>query len=145
MLHIVGYIKLLGVGVAGHKDLRFYQLAMDLVTQTYRITKHFPKSELFALTSQMQRAAVSVPSNIAEGSGRGHKNEYLHFLRIAAGSLSELETQFIIAERLEYITPNVNGDVQARIEEIRKTLYGFTKKLRAGAPAVDTPVPEFVE
>ena len=128
--------------MASHKGLNFYKMSIDLVTQTYRITKTFPKSELFALANQMQRAAVSVPSNIAEGSGRGSRTEYLQFLRIAAGSLAELETQYVIAERLEYINANVNADIQAKIEEIRKCLYGFTKTLKIppAAPGAELPV-----
>ena len=126
-------------GHDGHKGLEFYKRSLDLVTQTYRITKDFPRSELFALTSQMQRAAVSVPSNIAEGAGRGGKLEYLRFLRIASGSLSELETQYVIAQRLDYITAATNADVQAKIEDIRKMLFGLVKKLKVGPPTPEMP------
>lgn len=116
-----------------HKDLFFYKHSMDLVDLTYRITRTFPKDERFGLISQMQRAAISVPSNIAEGAGRGQRKEYLHFLRIAAGSLSELETQYMIAERLGYINLNAHADIMRKIEEIRKIMYGFVRKMKTPA------------
>jgi len=87
-----------------YRELRVWQAAMDLVVAVYRVTKMWPDSERFALTNQAQRAAVSVPSNIAEGYGRAHRKEYLHMLSIARGSLAELETQLIIAHRLGYST-----------------------------------------
>jgi len=86
--------------ISSHKDLKVWQEAMDLVTSVYSISKNFPKYEL---TSQMRRAAVSVPSNIAEGAGRKGGKEFSRFLFIALGSLSELETQLEIAFRLNYI------------------------------------------
>src|SRR5437667_9746068 len=91
---------------------------MDLVDVIYEITKTFPKEERFGLAAQLQRSAVSVPSNIAEGHGRDHLGEYLHHLSIANGSLMELETQFAIASRRQYIDQaalghglNLSGDV----------------------------------
>lgn len=89
-----------------HKDLDVWKMSMGLVTSVYQITKNFPKEEIYGLTNQIRRAAVSVPSNIAEGSARASQKELVHFLYIALGSLSELETQFIIAKNLEYITAN---------------------------------------
>jgi four helix bundle protein len=85
-----------------YRDLFAWQRAMDLVTGVYHVTQSFPKSELYGLTNQLRRAAVSVPSNIAEGQGRGSDREFAQFLRIAHGSLREVETQLIIAERLGY-------------------------------------------
>src|SRR5947207_11950442 len=85
-----------------YRDLIVWQKAMDLVEHVYRTSRRFPKDELYALTNQIRRAAVSIPSNIAEGQGRGSDPELLRFLRIAHGSLRELETQVLIAERLEY-------------------------------------------
>jgi four helix bundle protein len=90
-----------------YRDLIAWQKAMDLVVAVYRATEQFPKEEIYALTSQIRRAAVSIPSNIAEGQGRGTVNEFTHFLRIAHGSLRELETQLLIAQRLEYLNSDV--------------------------------------
>ncbi len=84
----------------GYKKLIVWQKSIDLVVAIYALTKEFPKEELFGLTSQMRRASVSVPSNIAEGSGRHTKRDFHHFLSIAYGSVMELETQLIIAKKL---------------------------------------------
>ena len=83
-----------------HKDLEVWQKAIDLVEKSYRVTKTFPHEELYGLTSQIRRAAVSIPSNIAEGAARQTSKEYIQYLYIALGSLSELETQFIVAKRI---------------------------------------------
>ena len=86
-----------------YKDLIVWQKAIDLATWIYSLTSRFPKEELYGIVSQMRRAAVSIPSNIAEGQSRQHKSEFIQFLSIAKGSLSELETQLIISGRLKYI------------------------------------------
>ncbi len=86
-----------------YKDLEVWKLGMDLVIDIYQVTVKFPKEELFGLVSQMRRASISIPSNIAEGSGRRNTKEYIQFLHIAKGSLLELETQIEIAFRLNYI------------------------------------------
>ena len=86
-----------------HRELRVWQFAMVLVERIYALTATFPKDEVYGLTSQMRRAAVSIPSNIAEGAARGTTKELLHFLRIADSSLSELDTQLELAKRLRYI------------------------------------------
>ena len=86
-----------------HKDLDVWKKAMDLVEEIYRISKDFPSNEQYGLTTQIRRAAVSIPSNIAEGSGRKGDKELLQFLSVALGSLAEVETQILIAVRLEYI------------------------------------------
>ena len=87
-----------------YKDLDVWKLGIDLVVEIYQITARFPNDELFGLVSQMRRAAVSIPSNIAEGSGRRNTKEFIQFLYIAKGSLLELETHIEIARRLNYIT-----------------------------------------
>ena len=84
-----------------YKDLIVWQKAIELATWIYGLTGGFPKEEIYGITSQMRRAAVSVPSNIAEGQSRQHKNEFIQFLSIAKGSLSELETQLIISGKLK--------------------------------------------
>jgi four helix bundle protein len=87
-----------------YRDLEVWQVSMELVKSVYRLRKRLPAEERFGLVSQMQRAAVSIPANIAEGYGRSHRGDYLHHLSIAKGSLSELETLLLIAEQLEYVT-----------------------------------------
>ncbi|MHB1058433.1 MAG: four helix bundle protein [Rhodanobacter sp.] len=87
-----------------HESLQIWQDAMDLVEAVYRISADFPDSERFGLTSQLRRAAISIPSNIAEGAARRSTPEYLRFLSMARGSLSELDTQLQIAERLAYVS-----------------------------------------
>ena len=89
--------------IRNHKDLEVWKKSMDLVSNIYKITESFPNKELYGLTNQIRRAAVSIPSNIAEGAARNSKKEFIQFLYIALGSLSELETQIIIANRLEYL------------------------------------------
>lgn len=84
---------------------------MELVTDIYKATASFPKDEIYGLTSQIRRSAVSVPSNIAEGAGRKGKNEFRHFLHIALGSLSELETQLLIAHNIGYLNENACGEL----------------------------------
>ncbi|HBX50590.1 MAG TPA: four helix bundle protein [Bacteroidales bacterium] len=87
-----------------HKDLDAWKSSVEFVTQMYKITESFPKSEEFGLKDQLRRAAVSIPSNIAEGAARNHTKEFIQFLYISLGSLSEVETQLIIAQNLNYIT-----------------------------------------
>ena len=89
--------------ITSHKDLKVWQESMTLVVQIYKISEDFPKHEVYGLTSQIRRAAVSIPSNIAEGAGRKGENEFTRFLYIALGSLSEVETQLEISHRLGYI------------------------------------------
>ncbi|MGB6607166.1 MAG: four helix bundle protein, partial [Atribacterota bacterium] len=89
--------------IKNFQDLRIWQIGIEVVKDIYIVTKKFPKEELYGLTSQMRRSAVSVPSNIAEGFRRYHNKEYKQFLHIALGSCAELETQIIIANELDYI------------------------------------------
>ena len=100
---------------------------MDLVDETYNFTRSFPPEERFGLVDQMRRSAVSVPSNIAEGAGRDSKKEFNHFLSIALGSLAELETQFLIAERQEFLS-NINA-IFSNILEIKIMIRGLKNKL----------------
>src|SRR3972149_4141114 len=89
--------------MAGYRDLKVWQAAMLLAKEVYRLNARFPKHEIYGLASQLQRSAVSLPSNIAEGHGRNSSKEFNHFLGIALGSLAELETQFILAQHLDYL------------------------------------------
>jgi four helix bundle protein len=115
------------VSTGTHKDLDIWRNSMALVEEVYSITKAFPSDEKFGLISQMRRAAVSVPSNIAEGAARGGFKEYIHFLYISLGSLSELETQLILAQRIGY------GSVDkllVDLEKERKQILNFIKYLK---------------
>src|SRR5690348_912144 len=91
------------MGIKHYHELIVWQKAMDLVVMVYKLTAGFPREELFGLTLQVRKAAVSVPSNIAEGQGRDTTRDFLHFLSIARGSLQEAETQMFVAERLAYV------------------------------------------
>jgi four helix bundle protein len=114
-----------------YRELVVWQKAMDLVTEIYEITATFPNEERFGLSSQVRRAAVSVPSNIAEGHGRKATGAYLNHLSIAYGSLMEIETQLQIAFRLEFITENATSDLLNKTTEIAKMLNGLKKALAA--------------
>lgn len=111
-----------------HHELRVWQRSIDLVKSVYRLTSSFPSAENFGLTAQMRRCAISVPSNIAEGAARNSKKEFLHFLGIARGSLSELETQFIIAEELGYV--RTEGSLSAILDETFGLLSGLINSLK---------------
>src|SRR5258706_7569758 len=108
-----------------YKDLVAWQKSMDLVTATYRATAAFPKEELFGLTSQLRRAAVSIPSNIAEGQGRLSEKEFRHFLGQARGSLREVETQLQISQNLGYTQPAQINDLLRACGEVGRILNGL--------------------
>ena len=110
-----------------HKDLAVWSYAIDFVTVLYQITAKFPKEETYGLSSQMRRAAVSIPSNIAEGAARNHKTEFRQFLYISLSSAAELETQLIISERLSYIEKNQNGNLIEKLNTISRMLQGLIK------------------
>ena len=111
-----------------HKDLIVWQKSMDFVTEIYKETQHFPKEEVYGLVSQLRRAAVSVPSNIAEGAARNTDKEYVRFLFIARASAAEIETQLIIAENLDYIIAKDNR-LKNNLLEISKMLTGLINKI----------------
>jgi len=108
-----------------YKDLVAWQKAMDLITEIYRVTRKFPKDELFGLTSQLRRAAVSIPSNIAEGQGHLSKGDFRRFLGHARGSLSELETQILIAQNLNYLNKDEANQFLDLIAEVGRILNGL--------------------
>lgn len=116
--------------IKSYRDLEVWQKAIDLVVDAYHLTSTFPKDEKYGLTSQIRRASVSVPSNIAEGHSRGYTNEYLHHIAIAQGSLAELETQLEIALRLNYIKHSRLGELLAKTSEIGRILTGLKKSLK---------------
>ncbi len=106
-----------------HKDLNAWKESINLVKKVYTLTAEFPQTEQFGLISQIRRAAVSIPSNIAEGCGRNSDKELIHFCRIAMGSLSEVETQIFIAKELGYLKETTEIDMD--IGKVRKLLSGF--------------------
>ena len=113
-----------------YRDLLVWQKAVELAVLIYRLTEGFPTREIYGLASQIRRAGVSVPSNIAEGYGRGSRKEYLQFLSIAQGSLKELETQTILAERLGYATVSQAERILSDSEIVGKMLGGLIRSLR---------------
>ena len=116
--------------VRSYKDLLIWQKGIELTEKVYQLVKSFPNEELYALTSQIKRCTISIPSNIAEGYGRKSTKNYIQFLRISRGSLFELETQLIIANKLNYITDKEIADtIFNLIEEEGKMLNSFIKKL----------------
>lgn len=114
-----------------HKGLIVWQKSIDLVTEIYTVTKDFPNSEIYGLTNQMRRSAVSIPSNIAEGAARRYNKEFIQFLYIALGSLSELETQIIISKNLEYLKNEKFSTISETIIELRKMIIGLIKNLNS--------------
>jgi four helix bundle protein len=117
------------MAVKDFKELVVWQKAMDLTTLIFGIVKKLPKEETYALSDQMRRAAVSIPSNIAEGQERNSTKEFIRYLSIAKGSKSELETQLIICEKVKYLHNSDVTDALALLEEIGKMLNGLIKKL----------------
>lgn len=116
--------------IKSYKDLLIWQKGIELTEKVYQLVKTFPNDELYALTSQIKRCSISIPSNIAEGYGRKSTKNYIQFLRISRGSLFELETQLIIAKKLNYITDEEIADtIFNLIEEEGKMLNSFIKKL----------------
>jgi four helix bundle protein len=117
------------MGVKSFQDLVVWQKAMDFVVEVYKLTRRFPREATYGLTNQLRRAAVSVPSNIAEGQGRGVGQAFCHHVRIAQGSLQEVETQLLIAGRLKYVTEDERAPVLDHIAEIGRLNRGLLKSL----------------
>ena len=113
-----------------HRDLDVWKKSVLLVTTVYEVTKGFPKEEIYGITNQIRRSAVSVPSNIAEGSARQGNKEYVQFLYISLGSLTELETQLIIARNLEYLSENDFDSLMGNLTEIGKMIIGLIKYIK---------------
>ena len=118
-----------------YRDLTVWQKAMDLVVAVYGLSRRLPAEERFGLMSQMQRASVSVPANIAEGYGRIHRGEYVHHLSIARGSLAELETHVAIAVRLQYVAREDAVEVWNLAQEVGKMLSSLIQSLNKAAGA----------
>jgi four helix bundle protein len=128
--------------IRSYRDLRVWKEAMDLAVECYALTKGFPKEEIFGLTSQIRRAAASVPANIAEGYGRDSAGHYLNFLRMAQGSLKELETHLLLAERIGLIASNAVEGLLSRSEGVGKMLRGLIRSIqRAARPTAEARLP----
>jgi four helix bundle protein len=112
-------------------DLVVWQKAMDLTETVYRETEGFPHAEIYGLTSQMRRASVSIPSNIAEGQARNTRGEFVQFLGHAAGSLAELETQATLARRLSFLSQPSHERISKQIDEVGRLLSGLKRSLRS--------------
>jgi len=119
------------MGSQSYRDLIVWQKGIELCVRVYKVCSGFPRSEMYGLADQMKRAAVSVPSNIAEGQARQGLGEFCHFLSIANGSLAELDTQRIIAEQLGFLSEDHNVELERRILELRKMLYSLIVKLKS--------------
>ncbi len=114
-----------------HTKLRAFELADELAVAIYRLTRDFPKEEIYGLTSQMRRAAVSVPSNIVEGATRESESEYPRFLEIAFGSLRELHYQFTLSQRLGYVQNTLASSCESLLVETGKVLVALIRSLRS--------------
>jgi len=117
-------------GIKSYQDLIVWQKAMDLVMSVYKLTEDFPKSEIYGITSQMRRSAVSIPSNIAEGSRRSSRKDFRHFLQNAYGSGAELETQIEIAKRMSFGKGLQYQNIDGILNEVMRMLNGLIRSLR---------------
>jgi four helix bundle protein len=118
------------MSISRFRELKAWQLGLDLTEQIYLLSDSFPKSEIYGLTSQMRRSAVSIPSNIAEGNGRDSTKEFLHFIAIAVGSICELETQLLLSHRLNYMKEEELNTVISLLIETKRTTRGLQKSLK---------------
>jgi four helix bundle protein len=117
--------------IESYKDLIVWQKGIEIVNEIYIVTKHFPVHELYGLTSQIKRAAISVPANIAEGWGRGTTKNYIQFLEISRGSLFELETLIIISTNLNFITQDKCNEICKKVNETGRMLNALITKLES--------------
>ena len=119
------------MSIESYRDLKVWQRGMEIAEAIYKITSEFPKAEQFGIACQMQRAAVSIPSNLAEGHDRGATKDFLRFISMTLGSRAELETQLLLAKRLTYGNPERIHDCLAQLDELGRMLRGLQKSLRA--------------
>jgi four helix bundle protein len=116
--------------IESYRDLRVWREAMDLVEACYRLSAGFPRREIFTMTAQLRRAAISIPSNIAEGYGRDSTGAYVQFLRIAQGSLKELETHLLLSQRLGFASPREIGTALERSAAVGKMLRSLIRSVQ---------------
>ena len=126
-------------GVRSYRDLRVWQRAMDVAAATYALSRRFPRDELFGLTSQSRRAAASVAANIAEGYGRTSRSSYAQFLRIAQGSLKELETHLLLAERVGVAPRGSTDDLLEKTDELGRMLRSLISKVQTRPVDLSAP------
>src|SRR5262249_50952074 len=117
------------MSIESYRDLEVWQRAMDLAEQCYTVTKTFPREELLGMTSQIRRSAASIPANIAEGQGREHTREFIHFLRVAMGSLKELETHLLLCERVGLLPPDRLPPLMDLAERVSRMLTKLCQAL----------------
>jgi four helix bundle protein len=117
---------------SNYEDLKVWQKAVDLTTEIYKLVKRLPIEEQYALSDQMRRAVVSIPSNIAEGRGRGTKKEFVRYLLMSRGSLWELSTQLVICEKLNYLDQDQLSDARQLIQEISKMINALANSFSDG-------------
>ena len=117
--------------IRSYRDLQVWQKGMNIAEQCYLITKNYPKQEMYGMSSQIQRAAVSIPANIAEGYGRNSKGEYIQFLRIAQGSLKELETHLILSIRVKLATSDVANPILEECESLGRMIRALIRSIQA--------------
>lgn len=117
--------------IQSYKDLKVWQKSMEIACACYEITKMFPKEEVYGMTSQIRRSAVSIPANIAEGYGRDGHGEYVQFLRIAQGSLKELETHLILAEQVKLTALDSTAEIQSQCDEVGRMLRSLIRSIQS--------------
>jgi four helix bundle protein len=122
------------------KDLEVWEKSVLFVTDIYQMTQNFPKEEIYGLTSQIRRAAVSIPSNISEGWARKSTKTYIQFLHISRGSLAEVQTQLVIAENLNYTDTKTTTIISEKADEIGKMLNGLINSLESNLKTTLTPI-----
>lgn len=127
--------------IKNFRDLIVWQQSRELVQHIYKATSQFPVDERFGLTSQIRRAAVSVPSNIAEGHSRRGRKDYIQFVCIAIGSLAEIETQLLLACDLQFLSAKESEPLMAKVYEIQSMLHGLRKSLQSTSPNAPTLMP----
>lgn len=114
-----------------HKDLEVWKRSVDLVTLIYDVTSRYPKDENYGITNQIRRAAISIPSNLSEGAARNHSKEFIQFLHICLGSISELETQIIISENLKFLSKVDSTRIQNELTELRRMFLGLIRNIKS--------------
>jgi four helix bundle protein len=117
--------------IESYRDLKVWQQGMALAKACYLLTRMFPRDELFGMTSQIRRASASIPANIAEGNGRENTREYIHFLRIAQGSLKELETHLLLAREVDLATPSDVQSLLTQADQVGRMLRALIRSLQA--------------
>lgn len=117
------------VRIRSYRDLKVWQRAMDIAVAAYELTKNMPPAEMYGMVSQMRRASASIPANIAEGYGRESKGAYLNFLRVAQGSLKELETHFILSERVGLLGTDQTNTILQSCDELGRMLRGLIRSI----------------